>query len=95
MKLALLYFIQYPINVFIFTGDETMAEVQHQFWEVKMNCKTRNSSKKPLHILNLLIRAETQMETIEEAVIGTLGAKQRAYCIRGDYLKHCGFLCSL
>ena len=33
----------FKLNSFKFTADETMGEVQHQFWEVKMDFKTRNT----------------------------------------------------
>ena len=43
LKLVL-YFSHYLISSFKFTADEIMGEVQHQFQEVKMVLKTRNSS---------------------------------------------------
>ena len=45
----MLYFSHYLTNSFKFTADEIMSNVQHQFQEVKMDFKSRNSSKKKLH----------------------------------------------
>ena len=44
----MLYFSHYLINSFKFTTDKIMGEVQHQFWEIKMVLKTKNTCKKKL-----------------------------------------------
>ena len=45
----MLHFSHHLITSFRFTADEIMAKVQHQFQEIKMDFKTRNSSKKKVH----------------------------------------------
>ena len=52
LKLVL-YLNHYLINSKFEAADEMMTKVQHQFQEIKMDFKTRNSSKKRYTLKNL------------------------------------------
>ena len=51
----MLYFSHYLISGSKFSGDEIMAKMQHQFWQIKMDVKTANSSKKKLTYLRISV----------------------------------------
>ena len=42
-------FLSHYLNSKFEAADETMAKIQHQFLEVKMDFKTKNSSEKNVH----------------------------------------------
>ena len=51
--ILVLYFSHYLISIKFEAVDEIMTKVKHQFWEVKINFKTINSSKKSYILKNL------------------------------------------